>query len=356
MTTSRRKSKVKAKKRKVSNGFLARNRMAIIIVTSIVIALIVGVAIFSLPSYSGEAVSVVIPAGSTADDVADTLESKLGSNLGKRVYLLWKLQGGNPSKAMGYYAVVDGNSAGRISRRLATGAQSPVKISFNAVRSIDRLASVLTHNLEITPEDFLKACDKILVDRGLTKEQFPAAFIPDTYEFYYTTSAENLVKRLFAYRNRYWTVDRVKRAEELGLTPVDVATIASIVEEETAKIDERSTVARLYMNRLAKGMKLQADPTVKFAIGDETIRRITGAMLKTPSAYNTYLHEGLPPGPIRVPERSTLEAVLNAPLNDYIYMCAREDFSGYHNFTNSYAEHQKNAARYQSELNRRGIK
>jgi UPF0755 protein len=131
--------------------------------------------------------------------------------------------------------------------------------------------------------------------------------------------------------------------------------VASIVEEETAKSDERPKVARLYLNRLAKGMKLQADPTVKFAVGDFSLQRITGKHIATDSPYNTYRVNGLPPGPIRIVDRRTVDDVLNAPQHGYIYMCAKEDFSGYHNFATDFATHQANARRYQAELNKRNI-
>ncbi|MEG0253878.1 MAG: endolytic transglycosylase MltG, partial [Muribaculaceae bacterium] len=150
--------------------------------------------------------------------------------------------------------------------------------------------------------------------------------------------------------------ERISKAKALGLTPFEITTLASIVEEETSKSDERGKVARLYLNRLAKGMLLQADPTVKFAIGDFSIKRVTKEHLRVQSPYNTYVNAGLPPSPIRFPEKSTIDAVLNAPAHDYTFMCAKEDFSGYHNYTTSFSVHLANARIYQAALNARGIK
>ncbi len=164
------------------------------------------------------------------------------------------------------------------------------------------------------------------------------------------------MEKLVGIRDNFWTKERLDKAAKLGLTPVEVATIASIVEEESNKKDERPMIARLYINRVKQGMKLQADPTVKFATGNFALRRITGKHLRTDSPYNTYKNVGLPPGPIRVPNAATLDAVLNAPEHNYIYMCAKEDFSGRHNFAADYATHRKNAKKYQAALNRRGIR
>ncbi len=350
----------KGKKKKPTgrfDNFIARYGL----VTGIgVVVIVIGLAVFcslALTSYNGDKeVTVYIPSGSDRKAIADTLDSRLGRDFGGRVYSFWKLQGGKPEVATGAYTVARGMSALRLSRRIATGTQSPVRVSFPATRGMTRLAERITRHLDVTPGQFLEATNKILTDSGFTAAQFPAVFMPDTYEFYWNTPAESLVKRMLTQYRRFWNAERLAKARRLGLTPVEVSTLASIVEEETAKGDERPMVARLYLNRLEKGMKLQADPTVKFAIGDEKLRRITHAMLSTPSPYNTYLHQGLPPGPIRVVEPSTIDAVLDAPVHDYIYMCAKEDFSGYHNFATTYADHEANARRYQAELNRRGIR
>ena len=218
-----------------------------------------------------------------------------------------------------------------------------------------QLSERIASQLQCTPDEFMRACEEVLPDSGFSRQNFPAAFIPDSYEFYWSATPANVVRRLLDYRNRFWNKERRAKAKELNLTPAQVATVASIVEEETAKADEKPKVARLYLNRLKKGIKLQADPTVKFASGDFSLRRITGKYLAIESPYNTYKVNGLPPGPIRIPAGSTIDAVLNAPQHDYIYMCAKEDFSGYHNFASDYSTHMANARRYQAELNRRGI-
>lgn len=210
--------------------------------------------------------------------------------------------------------------------------------------------------MECTDSAFIAACDSVLQPLGFNREGYPAAFLPDSYEFYWSDPATKVVSKLVDVRNQFWTDERRQKAKTLGLTPVEVATVASIIEEETAKKDEKPKVARLYLNRIAKGMPLQADPTVKFAVGDFSLRRIKGEHLKADSPYNTYRSRGLPPGPIRIPERTAIDDVLNAPVHPYLYMCAKEDFSGYHNFAEDYATHMANARRYQSALNARGIK
>lgn len=299
---------------------------------------------------------VRIPSGSDRHAVGDSLRAALGVTCGNRVYTIWRIMGGNPGRAHGAYRINNSTSTLTAARRIKNGSQTPVRLTFNYARDISDMASRLTRNLEIEPEALLAACDTILPRHGFRREQFPAAFMPDTYEAYWTDDGERIVDRLLTVRNNFWNDDRRQRAADLGLTPAEAATLASIVEEETGKADERPTVARLYLNRLSKGMLLQADPTVKFATGNPDLRRITGRHLTIQSPYNTYLHHGLPPGPIRIPDGRTIDAVLNAPRHNYIYMCAREDFSGYHNFASDYATHQANARRYRQELDRRGIR
>lgn len=258
----------------------------------------------------------------------------------------------------GAYRLEPGMSAWKVALKLSRGSQSPVRVTFNNVRTLDQLAARLDEQLCFSKEDLLALLrsDSVCAALGFSPVTLPALFLPDTYEFYWTVTPEAFLQKLSKEYARYWKGRREQQAEAWGLTPVEVATLASIVEEETNKPDEMGTVAGLYMNRLRKGMPLQADPTVKFACGDFALRRILKKHLAIDSPYNTYRVTGLPPGPIRIASKQAIDAVLNHRPNDYLYMCAREDFSGYHNFATTLAEHQRNAVRYQRELNRRGIR
>lgn len=336
------------------------NKLSIILaIVSVIIVIAIAVGVFGYvyvtKKYEGEDVWLYVPKNIEEQALQDSLELKLGADVGDRIYFLWECLGGKLSKANGAYRISTGETAIDIVNKLRRGAQTPIKIVFNNVRTIEQLAQRISEQMNWTDVDFLNACDSILPLHGFKTPEFTAAFFPDTYEFYWTTRVDKVVTRLLEYRNNYWTEERRAKAKSMGLTPVKVATLASIVEEETNKSDERGKVARLYLNRLDKGMKLQADPTVKFAVGDFSLRRITNKHLEINSPYNTYQVAGLPPGPIRIPSKSTLEAVLNAPKHNYIYMCAKEDFSGYHNFATDYSTHLQNARRYQAELNKRKI-
>lgn len=307
-------------------------------------------------SYGGETARVYITPGSTRQSLGDSLRSALGEDYGDRVASILNTLGGADGVAPGSFKVESGEKAWKLARRIKNGRQDPVRFTFNNVRTIAELSSKADAQLMLTADEFIAAADSVMTARGVSGPMRAAYFLPDTYEFYWTDKPSKIVDKIIANHDRFWTDERVKKAREAGLTPEEVSTLASIVEEETNKADERPKVARLYLNRLSRGIKLQADPTVKFALGDFSIRRITHQMLSTQSAYNTYIVGGLPPGPIRLPMTSTLDAVINAPAHDYIYMCAKEDFSGYHNFTADYSTHIANARRYQQALNSRGIK
>lgn len=336
--------------------FIRRHAAAFVAATLVVAAAAAGAILWAFARHDGDAAWFYLPRNSTDQAVADSLRSALGEKEGSRVYSLWRLQGGKTSRAHGAYRVEPGQSALRTARRMATGAQTPVKLTFNNIRTIDQLAERIGEIMECPADSFLHSADTVLAARGFTEPEYVAAFLPDTYEMYWTARPDAIVRRLLSYRDNFWTPERRAQAEALGLKPTEVATLASIVEEESNKTDEHPLIARLYLNRLNRGMRLQADPTVKFASGNFDLRRVRGRHLSLRSPYNTYLNEGLPPGPIRLADRRTIDAVLSAPESPYLYMCARSDFSGYHDFASDYQTHRANARRYQQALNRRSIK
>lgn len=258
----------------------------------------------------------------------------------------------------GHYTLRPGDSMRDICLRLLSGNQTPVRLVVPSVRTLDRLAGAVGKQLMVDSTAVMaQLIDEHLIDSlGYTRETFPCLFIPNTYEVYWTMTPQQFVARMMKENKRFWTSSRLAKAKAQGLTPNEVITLASIVDEETAKDDEKPMVAGLYLNRLKRGMLLQADPTVKYALGDPELRRILYVHLQTDSPYNTYKYAGLPPGPIRIPTMAAIEAVLNPAKHSYLYMCAKEDFSGYHNFATTLTQHNANARRYQQALNRLGIR
>lgn len=307
--------------------------------------------------YEGtESVRVNIPATSDAAEMREILKEALGSDYGSKVATLWEARRTDDAPVHGSFVVAPGTPAYKFAHVLLRGYQTPVRLTFNSLRTVEQLAARVDVVLEIDSASFMQACDSILPGLGYDRPNYPAAFLPDSYEFYWTASPENVVERLNSYTKRFWDEERMAKANELGLNPNEIAIIASIVEEETNKMNERPMVARLYLNRLKKKLRLQSDPTVRFALGDFSIRRIMGPNMRYDSPYNTYVYPGLPPGPIRIPEAATLDAVLNAPEHNYLFMCAKSDFSGYHNFAETFDQHRVNAVLYHRALNEHGIK
>lgn len=304
--------------------------------------------------YQGdEAVWLKIPHGATVSSVTDSLIATCGEEYGKAVAKLW---GGNPEQSRGAYRIEPGEKAITLARRLDSRSQTPIRLTFNNIRTLDQLDKRLTSKMDWENGEFAAEFPRVAASLGVTEAVLLGRMMPDTYEVYWTTGPQNVIVKILDNYEAFWTPERCQKAKSLGLTPDEVGIIASIAEEETAKADERGKVARLYINRLQKGMKLQADPTIKYAVGDFSIKRVGGKMMNIDSPYNTYRYAGLPPSPIRIPDRRTLQAVLDAPRHNYLYMCARSDFSGYHDFTSSYAEHQRNAAIFRRALDKRGIK
>ena len=258
----------------------------------------------------------------------------------------------------GRYAIKPTDNMRYLHRRLSMGYQTPIKLTIGSVRTLDRMARNVSRQLMIDSTEVANLLNDTAYIRkmGYSKETLPALFIPNTYEVYWDMSAEDFMTRMQKEHKAYWNEKRMKQAEAIGLTPIEVATLASIVEEETANQAEKPMVAGLYINRLKKGMLLQADPTVKFSLQEFGLKRILFRHLEVDSPYNTYKYAGLPPGPIRVPSYQGLESVLNYTKHNYIYMCAKEDFSGTHNFAATSAQHAANARKYQQALNRKGIR
>lgn len=305
--------------------------------------------------YSGEVpVTVFVHKTDTKEDVLTKLDEAGVSTTAFR--LLSMVKAYKPST--GRYIITHDLSPIDLFRKLRNRQQDPVNITVPATRTFDRLAAALASNLMLDSAAIHTALtDEALIERlGYTTETFPALFIPNTYQVYWDISMEQLFERLKKENDRFWTDERQSLADGLHMTHEEVYTLASIVDEETANDAEKPMIAGLYLNRLRIGMPLQADPTVKKAVGDWSLRRITGVHLQTDSPYNTYRNTGLPPGPLRVTSIAGIDAVLHHAQHNYIYMCAKEDFSGTHNFAATYAEHQQNARRYIQALNRRGIK
>lgn len=258
----------------------------------------------------------------------------------------------------GRYIILNGWSNEELVNHLRSGNQSPIKITFHNISRLTQLASVVSKQIEADSSELISAFlnPEWMSANQLKKETVQSIFIPNTYELYWNTNGEQFVKRMHQEFLHFWSKENKTKAKAIGLTPVQVSTLASIVEAETKKSDEMPKVAGLYLNRLKVGMKLQSDPTVVFAINKPNVHRVYYEDLKVNSPYNTYIHTGLPPGPIGFPSTKALNAVLNRDQNNYIYMCAKPDYSGYHNFAKSYSQHQKNAAKYRAFLKREGIR
>ena len=258
----------------------------------------------------------------------------------------------------GRYAIAPGDGAFKTWRHMKNGLQEPISLTVPSVRTLDKLADELGKKLMLSSSDILSAltdeatCEKY----GYDTATVACMFIPNTYDIYWNVSIDKFMQRMKTESDKFWNFERTQKAKAMQLTPVQIITLASIVDEETANNAEKPMIAGLYYNRLNAGMPLQADPTVKFATKDFAARRIYHNMLTTDSPYNTYKYEGLPPGPIRNPTVAGIDAVLNLVHHNYLYMCAKEDFSGTHRFAATYPEHMANAQKYSEALNARGIK
>jgi len=253
----------------------------------------------------------------------------------------------------GRYRVYDDMNNNELVNLLRSGKQEPVKFIFNNVMNTDELAGIASRQLEPDSVVFSETFNApaIIKKYNFTSETFPVIFIPNTYELYWNTLAERFVERMFREYTAYWTKERQEKAKQTGLTPVEVSILASIVEMESLHTDENAKIAGVFINRLRNRIPLQSDPTVIFAHQDYSIRRVLNKHKQINSSYNTYKYKGLPPGPICIPSIDAIESVLNFEKHNYLYFCAKEDFSGYHNFAQTLSQHNRNARLYQQALN-----
>lgn len=252
----------------------------------------------------------------------------------------------------GAYHFEGTSSAMTVARRITRHQQTAVKVSFNNIRLKEQWAGRVAQKLMCDSLDLLQAMTDTAFLRlsGMDEANVISVLLPDTYEVYWNTPASELMARMLKEYNRFWNEERRAKAEALGMTPREVSVLCSIAEEETNNRQERGVVARLYWNRLQRGMLLQADPTVKFALGDFGLKRILLRHLEVDSPYNTYKNEGLPPGPLRMVEKATIDAFLNSTAHEYLYMCAKPELNGLHNFAKTLSEHNRNAEAYHQAI------
>ena len=309
----------------------------------------------------GKPTYVVIPRGATwksalgAIEQTGTIVDKLSLHFVARLMHYDRPGAVKP----GNYELKDGLTNRQLINRLKSGAQSPVKLTFNTVRLRQELVSRLAAQVDVPAARL----DSLLRDPAYTRSlgfdttSVLTMFIPNTYDVYWNTTAPRLFQRLKTAYEQFWTPARDAAREQLHLTRAQVSTLASIVEaEQQQHADERPRIAGVYLNRLKRGMKLQADPTVVYANHDFTIKRVLNVHLQKDSPYNTYMYAGLPPGPINLPSIASIDAVLKPESHNYLYFCAKDDFSGYHAYAANEPEHIANARRYQAALNRAGIR
>jgi UPF0755 protein len=258
----------------------------------------------------------------------------------------------------GRYRLKNGMSNRDLINMLLSGRQEPVKVAIKNLRLKENFAGFISKQLEADSLSIISLLDSAGYQEklGFTKDDIYVMILPNTYDFYWNATPKKIMAHLYGAYQKFWTPERKQKADAIGLTPVKVSILASIVDAEALHDGEMPAIAGLYLNRLKKGMKLESDPTVIFAANDFTIHRVLNKQLAINSPYNTYMYTGLPPGPIMMPSINAIDAVLNYQHNDYIYMCAKEDFSGYHNFATTMAQHLINAHKFQQALNERNIK
>jgi UPF0755 protein len=333
--------------------------LILIVSVLIIIGIIVAYSILlgdGIRLHNGRSV-ILIPTGSKWEQVFDSVNASF--EIKNRDILTWVAKKKRYPQHIkpGRYVIEKNISYIDLVNLLRSGDQTPVRVTFNNIRYLNELAGRIGGQIEADSAqimDLLSNPDNYRND-GFTRENVISVFIPNTYEFYWNTNAREFYTRMLKEYRRFWNAERLEKAKKLNLTPVEVSILASIIDDEVTKSDEKPKIAGVYLNRLNRGIPLQACPTIKFALNDFTITRVLNQYLKIESPYNTYLHRGFPPGPIGCPTIEGIEAVLNAEKHDYFYFAAKADFSGYHNFSRTLTEHNRYAAEYQRELDKRRI-
>lgn len=297
------------------------------------------------------------------NDTPDSLFNKMDEhchNYGATAVMTLSRHFNNNSVRTGRYTITPSTNAFTLFRNLRNGKQEPLNLVISEVRTREKLADIIAPNLMMSKEELMRYLNNndslAFLGAGIDTCTVIALFMPYTYEVYWNISPRKLLKKMQENHKAFWNDERKAKAKALGLTPFEVQTLASIVDEETNYLPEKPTVAGMYYNRLKTDMPLQADPTVKFAMQNFSLKRIYNNMLLYPSPYNTYYTTGLPPGPIRIASVAAIDAVLNLHHHNFFYMCAKDDLSGSHVFAATYSEHLQNAAKYTAALNARGIK
>lgn len=305
----------------------------------------------------GKEVSINIPTSANFEDVKQLLYER-GLIIHRSNFIWWAEKKNYPDLIKpGRYVVRNGMNNNELVALLRSGNQVPVKVTFNNIRDIYQLAGKVSKQIEADSVSLVRemTSNSVMESMGLTAETLSIIYIPNTYEFYWNTLAEGFVSRMYEEYLRFWNSDRKNKAALMGMSVPEVITLASIVEKETNKNDEKELIAGVYVNRLERGWRLQADPTLIYAIGDFSIKRVLNVHLDFDSPYNTYKYGGIPPGPICIPSISSIDAVLNYKNEGYLYFCAKDDLSGYHAFAKTNMQHNRNAKKYQTALDKMRI-
>lgn len=337
----------------------------VILISTLVLVLGIAVGFFGYkqfkvyfkPNITGKESYLYIRTGGSIDDLYAEIKSKnLLKDVGSFSQAAAKMDLAKHLKP-GRYKLSRGLTNRALINMIKAGNQEAVKLKFHNIRRKEDFAGYLAKNLESDSLAFIKVLDSAaLIEKyGFTTDNSYTMFIPNTYDMYWNTSPIEFFERMQKEYDQFWTAARKEKAAALKLNPQQVTILASIVDGEALYDKEMPIIAGLYLNRLNRGILLQADPTVIFANNDFTVKRVTNALLRVDSKYNTYKYAGLPPGPIMMPSINAIDAVLNYNHNNYIYMCAKEDFSGYHAFAETKAEHEINANKYRAALNKRNI-